>query len=83
MKDGRFEVGDIVRGIKGNRYFLTNERMTKAIIVAANEGTIYVKVLEHTDNSQRNEEHYVENSTSKFELIEEAQEDFWESLEVL
>ena len=83
MKNGLFEVGDIVRGIKGNRYAFTNEKMTKAIVVGANERTICVKVLEHTESSQRNGEHYVSNNTSEFELVEETQEDFWESLEVL
>lgn len=85
MKDGLFEVGDIVRGIIGNRYFLTNERMTKAIIVEANKNNMRVKILEHGEDVQINREHYVENSTSKFELIEETKEekDFWEDLEVL
>ena len=85
MKDGLFEVGDIVRGIKGNRYFLTNGRMTKAIIVEANEKIMCVKILEHTEIIKGIEEHYVDNDMGKFELIEETQEekDFWETLEVL
>ena len=83
MKNGLFEVGDIIKGVKGNRYWITDYRMTKAEVIAAKEKTMLIKVLEHTEKIERNGEHYVENNTDRFKLFDEPQGDFWENLEVL
>lgn len=60
----KFEVGDIICGIKGSDYGITDERMTKGVVVEIDIGIddhedgdedvledgIRVKVLEHTKN---------------------------------
>lgn len=44
----KFEVGDLVKGLPGsNKYGITNEDMTKGIVLEVTEGGIVVKVLEH------------------------------------
>ena len=47
----KFKVGDIVRGISGSPYRVTNEQMTKGVVVSTGDfGGGYdaiIKVLEH------------------------------------
>lgn len=83
MKDGLFEVGDIVKGLERNGYHITNQRMKKGEVVAVRGKVMLVKVLEHAEQTERNKEHYVDNNTDKFKLLNELQGDFWEDLEVL
>ena len=83
MKNGLFEVGDIIKGVKGNRYWITGQKMKKAEVITANEKTMLIKILEHEEKIERNGEHYVENNKDRFKLFDESQEDFWKNLEVL
>lgn len=89
MKNGLFEVGDVVKGLKGNGYFITNEGMLRAEVVEvfkqAPEHTMRINVLEHKVKILREGKtmHNVLNDTTLFELIKEEDRDFWGALEVL
>ena len=44
----KFEVGDLVKGLPGsNKYGVTNENMTKGVVIEVTECGIVVRVLEH------------------------------------
>ena len=58
MKDGLFEVGDIIKGVKGNRYWITDHKMKKAEVIAATEKTMLIKVLEHEERIERNKNYF-------------------------
>ena len=46
----KFEVGDLVKGLpESNKYGITNENMTKGVVLEVTEGGIVVRVLEHKD----------------------------------
>ena len=47
------KIGDIVRGLpeSSQRYDITTKKMTRGLIVDANEGKIKVKVLDHGEGS--------------------------------
>lgn len=64
-----FKVGDIIKG-KKNRYGITNEKMTKAIVLEAFGDEMLIKILEHeTDKGEVGEEFHVDNSDEYFTLI--------------
>lgn len=51
VKVQKFKVGDLVKGNDPRRYFVTNDRMTKAeVIYVHKHDRIRVKVLEHMDD---------------------------------
>lgn len=43
----KFKVGDIVTGVEGSKYRITNSHMTKAEVIHTEDGYISVKVLSY------------------------------------
>ena len=69
----KFKVGDIVRGISGSPYRVTNEDMTKGVVVELEEfgycENVMIKVLEHRTKPEEIEETFSVNS-KYFELYD-------------
>ena len=69
----KFKVGDIVRGISGSPYRVTNEDMTKGVVVELEEfgycEDVMIKVLEHRTKPEEIEETFSVNS-KYFELYD-------------
>lgn len=87
MKNGYFEVGDIIKGTPAaNRpYEITNAYMLEAVVtfVKTNSNSMTVEVTKHKYREEVGNTYAVENNTKYFALVEEKEKDFWESLEVL
>ncbi|MBO5843447.1 MAG: hypothetical protein J6Q96_01105 [Bacteroidales bacterium] len=63
-----FKVGDKIRGLKGNGYYVTNEDMELAeVIEVDNEGYMKIRILKHPE--EKNQIYYTDNDSTKFELI--------------
>jgi hypothetical protein len=57
------QIGDFVKGLPGSHYGITNEKMTRGLVVAADGDSITVKVLGHTESeggTHRVDEKYFE-----------------------
>ena len=65
----KFRVGDIVKGIPGNSYSITNANMYKGEVVKASDDSIVIKILEHESKDVIGKEYTVENNGKNFELI--------------
>ena len=48
MRKSSMKVGDLVKGLPSEKYGITNENMTKAVVTAADGEWIGIKILEHT-----------------------------------
>ena len=90
MKDGRFEVGDLIKGINERRYLITNKNMTRGEVISLYKeksiNKMRIMIKETTNGKNCDSKTYgVENSTMYFELIKETEKerDFWKDLEVL
>lgn len=87
MKNGLFEVGDRIKGTpeSNKRYGITNADMLEGIVtfIKTKSKSMTVSIVEHKHRSEVGESYAVENNTKYFELVEEREKDFWESLEVL
>lgn len=68
-----FKVGDIVKGLPGNGYGITNHWMVKGKVVSINDdlGSMRVEVLEHIMLEEIGIVYDVKNSSSKFKLVED------------
>jgi len=44
------EIGDFVKGLPNNGYDITNENMTKGLVVDVNGESMRVRIIEHTSN---------------------------------
>lgn len=66
-----FKVGDLIRGKKDNSYGITNEKMTKGVVVGLENKRkdMRVKILEHESGGFKKEIFEVKNSNKEFELI--------------
>lgn len=65
-----FKVGDIVKGIPGNDYGVTDENMYKGEVVEVfDDDNMRIKVLDHKSTVFVGEEYTVKNNGKKFELI--------------
>lgn len=69
MKDGKFEVGDIVTGVPGNRYLVTNDKCIMKVEKVSINGMTLSKVSGNI--VWRNDTYVVDNSTRLFKLIDE------------
>ena len=69
---GDFTVGDIIRGKKDNGYGITNEEMTRGLVISVNNKEMTVKILEHENKGEIDSEYDVDNSKTMFEIIERA-----------
>lgn len=48
----KFQVGDIVKGVETDKYYITNEKMTKGEVIEVHgDGKFDVVVVEHHDSS--------------------------------
>lgn len=66
----KFQVGDLIKGLPGNGYNITNYNMYKAKVLGTFEnGEMNIKILSHKDKTKINEKYWVENSEEHFELI--------------
>lgn len=63
------QVRDIVKGLNGNGYGVTNENMTRGVVTDVFCGEMRVKVLRHSDVEKIGKEYDVENSEERFEVI--------------
>lgn len=65
-----FQVGDLIKGLPGNGYNITNYNMYKAEVLETFEnGEMEIKILSHKDKTKINKKYEVENSEKYFELI--------------
>ena len=74
----KFQVGDIVRGVKGAPYIVTNEKMTRGKVTDTSFGSfcdllIKIVVLEHHDDRRIGKDFWV--SSKYFELVDEDYEE--------
>ena len=73
-----FKVGDIISGIAGNGYSITNENMKKAEVIKTGLGTtrskMKIKILSHDIKNEIGNSFYVQNTSSKFNYIPKSQE---------
>lgn len=73
-----FKVGDIISGIAGNGYSITNENMKKAEVIKTGLGTtcskMEIKILSHDIKNEIGNSFYVQNTSSKFNYIPKSQE---------
>ena len=89
MKDGYFEVGDIIKGLAENGYTVFNETLLEGKVLSTIKHDnpqlckMRVLIVNHRTESHKGAIGNVINSTGKFKLINKTEEDFWESLEVL
>ena len=89
MKDGLFEEGDIIKGAKNNRYGVFNENLLEGKVLSTIKHDnpqfcqMRVLIVNHSNISYNGSVGIVANDKNRFELIEGAEKDFWESLEVL
>lgn len=65
----KFKVGDIVKGIPGNGYDMTDENMYKGKIITAVDDSMRIKILDHKNKNFIGDEYTVDNEEQKFELI--------------
>lgn len=66
-----FKIGDIICGVKGNRYGVTNERMKKAKVIRTFNGGMEIKILNHEDNREISGTFCVRNDDKKFKLVKQ------------
>lgn len=64
-----FIVGDIIKGKKDNGYGYTDEGMTKARVLSVNGSEMRIEVLEHEDKDYIGNKTTVDNTCTKFELV--------------
>lgn len=73
-----FKVGDIISGIAGNGYSITNENMKKAEVIKTGIGTtcskMEIKILSHDIKNEIGNSFYVRNTSSEFNYIPKSQE---------
>lgn len=73
-----FKVGDIISGIAGNGYSITNENMKKAEVIKTGIGTtcskMELKILSHDIKNEIGNSFYVRNTSSEFNYIPKSQE---------
>lgn len=66
----KFKVGDIVKGIPGNDYAVTDGNMYKGEVVEVfDDDYMRIKILDHKSNGFVGEEYTVKNNGKDFELI--------------
>lgn len=66
-----FKEGDLIRGLPGNGYSVTNEDMTKAEVLSLGHDTMRIRILEHERPSCVGYTYSVDNTDSKFAKVEE------------
>lgn len=78
MKNGKFEVGDIVAGKENPRipYSFTNHQMRRARVTAVEGRDMNVEILSHTDKASVGRKFWVENDPGTFELVGIAGDDY-------
>lgn len=65
-----FQVGDLIKGLPGNGYNITNYNMYKAeVLETFGNGEMEIKILSHKDKTKINKKYEVKNSEKYFELI--------------
>ena len=64
-----FIVGDIIKGKKDNGYKWTEERMTKAKVLNVNGPKMQIEILEHEESYYVGCRESVDNTYTKFELV--------------
>lgn len=81
MKNGKFEVGDIVAGKENPRvsYGITNREMTRAKVFKVEEGRMAVKILDHTDGCYIGRKFSVVNDPDTFRLAGPHSDDYPDS----
>lgn len=70
MKNGKFEVDDIIAGKENPSvpYGITNREMTRAKVFKVEEGRMAVKILDHTDSRYIGRKFDVVNDPATFQL---------------
>lgn len=78
MKNGKFEVGDIVAGKENPRipYSFTNHEMRRARVTAVEGRDMNVEIFSHTDKACVGRKFWVENDPGTFELVGIAGDDY-------
>ena len=78
MKNGKFEVGDIVAGKENPRipYSFTNHQMRRARVTAVDGRDMNVEILNHTVKTSVGRKFWVENDPGTFELVGIAGDDY-------
>lgn len=78
MKNGKFEVGDIVAGKENPRiqYDPTNYQMSRARVTQVDGPNMYVEILHHMNKTHVGHEFWVENDPETFELVARAGDDY-------
>lgn len=66
-----FKVGDKIKGLKGNRYAITNENMLMGEVIKVSSDGMLIKILKHTNKAYENAEYGAKNSKKRFLLISE------------
>lgn len=81
MKNGKFEVGDIVAGKKNPRiqYGLTNYQMSRARVTQVDGPNMTVEILHHMEKTRVGREFWVENDPETFELVARAGDNYPDS----
>lgn len=78
MKNGKFEVGDIVAGKKNPRiqYGTTNYQMSRARVTKVDGPNMTVEILHHMEKTRVGHKFCVENDPGTFELVGIAGDDY-------
>lgn len=66
-----FKVGDKIKGLKGNRYAITNENMLIGEVTSVFGNKMMIRILKHTNKAYENAEYSAKNSKKCFLLISE------------
>lgn len=81
MKNGKFEVGDIVAGKKTPRehYGITNYQMSRARVTQVDGPNMAVEILHHMEKTRIGHKFWVENDPETFELVTRAGDNYPDS----
>ena len=63
-----FKIGDIIKGIEGNDYSITDEKMTKGIVtrLIPEDNVMEIEILEHEYKNRIGDKLEVDNSSNEF-----------------
>ena len=65
------KVGTLLKGTENREYFITNEKMTKSVVVKIEKDWFWVKILEHEFADQIGKEYMLNSNNIKyFDIIE-------------
>jgi hypothetical protein len=73
MKNGKFEVGDRVVGLKDNGYGFTNNEMSNGLVLKLDleDDTMLIEIVDHKHSIHVGSKYWVKNDLTKFQLLRE------------